>query len=195
MSLLLQVFLIIFPAALVLFVSWFVISKMMHRLSENEEKSTLLLKDTLDSMTKMEVLRNDAKNRAENQKILTPICLQANERLILFLERMRIDSIILRTNRPGMNILNMQASLVQSVREEFEHNLSQQLYVSNQVWKAICDSREEFVSLVNLAASQLPSESKGEDLAQKMMIFLADGSQKKLPKAILLLKEEMRQNY
>jgi len=195
MSLLLQVFLIIFPAALVLFVSWFVISKMMHRLSENEEKSTLLLKDTLDSMTKMEVLRNDAKNRAENQKILTPICLQANERLILFLERMRIDSIILRTNRPGMNILNMQASLVQSVREEFEHNLSQQLYVSNQVWKAICDSREEFVSLVNLAASQLPSESKGEDLAQKMMIFLADGSQKKLPEAILLLKEEMRQNY
>ena len=195
MSLLLQVFLIIFPAALVLFISWFVISKMMHRLSENEEKSTLLLKDSLDSMTKMEVLRNDAKNRAENQKILTPICLQANERLILFLERMRIDSIILRTNRPGMSILNMQASLVQSVREEFEHNLSQQLYVSNQVWKAICDSREEFVSLVNLAASQLPSESKGEDLAQKMMIFLADGGQKKLPKAILLLKEEMRQNY
>jgi len=66
--------------------------------------------------------------QGEEQKIILPLRLQACERIVLFLDRIALNNLIVRINRPEMTALQLQAALVSAIREEFEYNLSQQLY-------------------------------------------------------------------
>ena len=70
-------------------------------------------------------------------KIITPIRLQAYERLVLFIERISPESLVMRVHKPELSAMQMQTNLIQTIREEFEHNLSQQVYVSSQAWELV----------------------------------------------------------
>jgi hypothetical protein len=71
-----------------------------------------------------------------NQTLLTPIRLQAYERVVLFLERINPSSMVMRTNK-AVTASMFQAELLKTIRSEFEHNLSQQIYMSNKSWEAL----------------------------------------------------------
>ena len=74
----------------------------------------------------------------EKMKQFLPIQMQAYERLILFLERIHPERLVFRVNKPGMSARIMQAEILKLVRDEFDHNLAQQLYISNEAWVAVC---------------------------------------------------------
>lgn len=83
----------------------------------------------------MALIKNDQDKRKheiilQNQKTVTPIRLQAYERIILFLERISLESLIMRTNKKGISSKELQASMLNTIRSEFEHNLSQQIYLT-----------------------------------------------------------------
>jgi len=80
-------------------------------------------------------IRNDQDKRKheivlQNQKNVTPVRLQAYERVILFLERISLESLIMRTSKQGMTSKQIQTSMLNTIRAEFEHNLSQQVYIT-----------------------------------------------------------------
>lgn len=150
-----------------------------------------LLKMFLDK----EAEKTQVQMRLDVQKITLPVRLQAYERLILLLERIEPAGLVVRTNAPGMNATQLQSALVQSVRAEFEHNLSQQLYVSTKAWEMVRNAREETIKRINTAAMKLAPEATSADLASLILINDIDAEQPAVKGALDLLKSEARNNF
>jgi hypothetical protein len=86
--------------------------------------------------------------RSKSSKTVTPIRLQAYERVALFLERINPNSLVMRMHKPGMSARQLQSDLLQIVRAEFEHNMAQQIYMSPAAWKAIRAAKEETIKIL-----------------------------------------------
>src|SRR6185312_15907051 len=98
--------------------------------------------------------------KSENTKIILPLRLQAYERMCLFLERISLHNLVVRVNNPAYNSSALQHKLLSEIREEFNHNLSQQVYMSDQSWGMVKQSMEEVISIVNKSASVVPPEER-----------------------------------
>lgn len=163
----------IVPAAIVFFTAYFFIRKFF----DAEER------------------RRYYELKASNQKVALPIRLQAYERLTLLLERLSINSLILRTKKPGMTSAELQGALLSEIRVEFDHNLSQQLYITSHAWSMVVNAKEEIVKLINLSASKLPPNASSMDLSK--VIFEKSMSMDKSPiqLAIQYLKKEAQELF
>lgn len=128
---------------------------------------------------------NERKTQA--QKLLLPVRLQAYERLVLFLERIQPSGLVTRMIGQTDNAAHFQMLLVRTVREEFEHNLSQQLYVSDAAWQMVKAAREEVVQLINRSAVGLSGDAGAADLAREVIV----GRIVMIDEAIARLKEEI----
>ncbi|MBN1198054.1 MAG: hypothetical protein JXA23_01790 [Bacteroidales bacterium] len=117
--------------------------------------------------------------------------LQACERLILFLERIRPNSLILRVHTSDMTASQLQAALIRTIREEFEYNLSQQLYLSTNAWEQIRNAKEETITQVNAAASTLKEDGSARDLAAAILQLSLRQEWAPVSQAIEEIKQEM----
>jgi len=142
-----------------------------------------------------EAEKNQIQLRLDMQKLTIPVRLQAYERLILLLERIEPAGLVIRTNVPGMTASQLQTALVQTIRSEFEHNLSQQLYVSNSVWELLRHAREESIKRINSAAMQLAADATSADLASLILIQDIDSEKSAVKGALDLLKSEAQSNF
>jgi hypothetical protein len=106
--------------------------------------------------------------------------LQAYERLILLTDRIALPNLIQRLNQPGLEARDMQALLTQAIRQEFEHNITQQIYVSAESWEAVRNYKEQNLLIVNQVTSFLPPEASGVDLNKHLLDLLVQN-----PKASL----------
>ena len=116
-------------------------------------------------------LRNGSKYELKVQalKIIMPLKVQAYERFLLYLERVQLPQLVKRVYVPGIEKGQFHLQLLQNVREEFEHNLAQQLYVSNSTWNAVFNAKEELVNQINTTFEQLKDEEDVAILAQSLV--------------------------
>jgi hypothetical protein len=139
--------------------------------------------------------RDDQKRKQElflnNQKEITPIRLQAYERLIIFLERIHPESLIVRENVAGMSNQQLQQKLIAAIRTEFEHNLSQQVYVTAKLWKEIKAAKESILQLINSEGSQLLPDDSSLGLSKAVIESHMQIQNPQIEKTISLLKEEV----
>ena len=139
--------------------------------------------------------RDEQKRKQElflaNQKEITPIRLQAYERLIIFLERIHPESLIIRENVGGLNNQQLQQKLIAAIRTEFEHNLSQQVYVSPVLWVQIKNAKENILQLINSEASQLIPTDSSLGLSKSVIETHMQIQNSEIAKAIQQLKEEI----
>jgi|AntAceMinimDraft_17_1070374.scaffolds.fasta_scaffold05378_2 hypothetical protein len=126
---------------------------------------------------------------------ITAIRLQAYERVVLFLERISPNSLIFRTYQKDMTAKQFHVALIQTIREEFEHNLSQQIYISSKSWELIKKAKEEMTKLINEVASKLDDKAAGKDLSQT--ILQTTVKTEKLPNSIAIsyIKNEIQQSF
>jgi hypothetical protein len=122
----------------------------------------------ISSFLKNEIEKKRLAIFSDNQKITLPMRLQAYERLTLFAERMDVQNMITRFYTSNSTAQDMQLAMIQSIRTEYEYNLSQQIYVSNEVWKTITSAKEQEVAMINGIASQLPVGTPAKDLVQRL---------------------------
>lgn len=94
-------------------------------------------------------LKTKSETRIATAKMIVPLKIQACERLLLFLERSQLPVLVKRVYSPGVAKEAFHIALLQSVEDEFEHNMAQQLYVSNETWDAVCRTKEELVGQIN----------------------------------------------
>ena len=90
----------------------------------------------------------------------------------------------------------LQYAMVKNIREEFEHNLSQQIYVSSNAWNLIVQSKEEMMKTVNLIGTQLPPESSSGQLINALFQGIQNANTT-LPteQALEFLKAECRELF
>ena len=155
-------------------------NKSIKQFVENEQKKTLL------EIKKIQ--------ESETRKVVTPIQLQAYERLVLFLERMNPDNLVLRCYEPTMDSKLLKDVMVQNIRNEFEHNLSQQLYISNEAWALIKNAKEEMISTINAVFSKEEQNITPTGFAGKLFEQFA-GKKNPLELAQDILKEEIQRRF
>ena len=128
---------------------------------------------------------------ANNAKITTPIRVAAYERLTLFLERINPENMIVRVIQPGMTALELQRALLLTVRAEYEHNVSQQIYVSANAWKAIVDTKELITEIINKSAQTVNIDIKASDLGKKIIDVYSSQEKEPIQMAVEVLKSEI----
>lgn len=127
-----------------------------------------------------------------SQKEISPLRMRAYERLSLLLERTTPEHMLLELSLGEMTILQVQQHLMRTIRMEYDHNLSQQIYVSNQVWDAIIASRDQMVAFINTMAQQMPPESTALDYAKVLITAYTSNGQTANDQAMQLLRSEAR---
>jgi hypothetical protein len=95
-----------------------------------------------------------------------PLRLQAYERLVLLTDRIALHNLITRLPSGEMSVKQYQSVLVDQIRAECEHNITQQIYVEPASWDAVMKLREQNIFIVNQLASTLPADAKGIELAR-----------------------------
>ncbi|MFN4812724.1 MAG: hypothetical protein ACK46S_09485 [Bacteroidota bacterium] len=133
--------------------------------------------------------------RMQNQQTITPIRLQAYERMVLFLERISITQLVSRVHKSGMSARLLQSELVKTIRNEYDHNLSQQVYITQQTWNSIKTAKEETIRAINIASTKVSDDAAGLDLVN--VLFDLVTKVEKLPTDIALeqLKLEAKQTF
>lgn len=129
--------------------------------------------------------------KKESQPHVLPARLQAYERLIIFLERISPDNLVLRQAKAGESAANFRLRLIQSINEEFNHNIAQQLYVSNQAWTLIKAVKEQIIGIIENAYKDMNESSKGPDLGTQIMKDMMQRKENVCQIAIEFLKKEI----
>jgi hypothetical protein len=167
-----QIVLIILPAGIVFLTTYYLVKNF---LDHESRKKTLDLK-------------------LANQSVLTPIRLQAYERIVLFLERINPNSMVMRTNK-NTSAAIFQAEILKTIRTEFEHNLSQQIYMSNKSWENVVRAKEETIKLINVSSSKVSNEATGMELAQTIIAVSSHLSEMPTKSAIDAIKKEIGKEF
>jgi len=130
--------------------------------------------------------------RAEVLKQHLPLKFAAYERAILFLERISPEQLLTRILAADKPAEYYRLELVQAIREEFEHNLAQQLYIEAASWQALVQAKDEVITLVHHVASSLEKESEGRLLARKILESVQTQESGRIQTAIILLKRDIQ---
>jgi hypothetical protein len=118
---------------------------------------------------KLTVLGWQADMRKHQRDLLIPIRLQAHERCVLFLERISPQHLISRVDSSQKTVRQLQVQLISEIKAEYEHNLTQQLYVSEEAWAQLIRAKEETLAVIHRCAGKISPESGGVVLG-KMII-------------------------
>lgn len=142
------------------------------------------------------MIRNDQNNRRQelilqNSKTITPIRLQAYERIVLFLERISMESLLVRVSNPEMSARQLHTALLTTIRSEFEHNLSQQIYMSPQAWEVVKNARSNTIKIINSEAEKLPEKASGIELSKHLLTKVMDLDKEPTRVAIDFIKAEV----
>lgn len=150
----------------------------------------------LKSFFNNEMKKLEQQIRNESRKDTLPLRLQAYERLSVFLERISPVNLIPRTIQPGMNAQMLKQALVQAVRMEYEHNVSQQIYVSTNVWRTVSIVKDEIIKDINVLSASLPPDAPAKELSKRILEHYLE-SEHVLPtqQALDLLKVEVKKLF
>lgn len=136
-----------------------------------------------------------AAMRGENQKMITPLRLQAYERLILLMERTNLSDLITRTHKAGMSARMLHSELLKTIRNEFDHNIAQQLYVTNKSWDSLKTAKEETIKTINIAASHVSDTAPAMELVNVLFDIITKVDRLPTEIATDMLKMEARQLF
>jgi len=164
---------IIIPATLVLYAVYLTVR-------------TFILKE-------IELKRLEVRSRSIETTL--PARLQAYERMTLFLERIAPQNLLIRLNNPGFSARDFHKVVLDEIRNEYNHNVSQQVYMGEDVWSQIRNAKEDLVIVVNEAASTLAPEATSMDLSKKIFEMVMEKKVDLISYALTELKKEIQQTF
>lgn len=131
----------------------------------------------------------------KNIAITLPIRLQAYERMSLFLERIAPNNLIVRLNQPELSSREFHQMLLEDIRNEYNHNVSQQVYMSDEVWQEIKTAKEDLITAINATAGDLADDATSLDMAKKLFEYLMNKKIDPIDHALKSLKSEISKTY
>jgi hypothetical protein len=114
-----------------------------------------------------------------------PLQLQAYERLVLLCERISIPNLISRTNISQLSARDMQIILLENIKQEFEYNASQQIYVTPIAWESVRNLKDHSMLIINQVAGVLPVDAKASDLNRQLLDVVMNQQEQPLHLAVL----------
>ncbi|MFM8738972.1 MAG: hypothetical protein ACKOC0_02070 [Cytophagales bacterium] len=173
MNITLDLIKVIVPASLVLYAVYLMVRSFIQR--------------------EIELKKLDVRGRSVDT--ILPSRLQAYERMTLFLERISPQNLLIRLNNPAFSAKDFQKVLLDEIRSEYNHNASQQVYMSEEVWSQIKNAKEDLIILINEAASRLMPDAKSIDLSKKIFEMAMEKKVDLVSLALSELKKEIQQVF
>jgi hypothetical protein len=165
---------IILPAGAVFLAVYFLVK----RFFDNEEK------------------RREFELKKATIGMITPQRIQAYERIVIYLERINPNNLVIRINKHGFTSKQFHLELINALKSEYEHNISQQIFVSYNAWELVRTAKEEIIKLVNISATKVPHDASSNDLAM-MILNITANIDKKMPNEVALdfIKKEINRLF
>ena len=135
-------------------------------------------------MTELKKLRSEVNLKRPPTVDNSVLCLQAYERLTLFTNRVSLKNLINRLHSNQLSAEELQAGCIESIRSEYEHNLTQQNYVHPEIWKAVTNLKDQNIFIINQLAASLPSGSGAIELSTVILQY-ADSPNAELSPVVL----------
>lgn len=135
-----------------------------------------------------------AKGKEEHSQLLT-LRLQAHERMILFTDRLNPANLFIRLNEPGIPATVLQRVILNEIRSEYQHNVSQQLYIDAKSWTILCRLKEDTIAMINNAAALLAAEATGTDLSRLVLAHMAEMEQNPYELTLGMIKQDIHQLF
>lgn len=112
--------------------------------------------------------------KREELKQTLPLRLQAYERVVLFLERINPTNMLIRLHIPGMSARELHNLIISDIKAEYQHNISQQIYVSDGAWATVKQVKEDTISMMNSAFQSLPENTSSAEFSRAILNHLAN---------------------
>lgn len=112
-------------------------------------------------------------NKKVKDQIVLPLRLQAYERLMLLSERIDFADLVLRLKAPGTSSKELHSALLVAVQQEFEHNLTQQLYISSELWQVMLAAKNKTMDYLSIAANRVSDNASSEDFTDALFLLIS----------------------
>ena len=164
---------ILVPAALVLYAMYLTVKAFLNK---ELEKTRLEIKE-------------------KNIEVVLPVRLQAYERIVLFLERMSPNNLVTRLNQAEMTAKVFQQIMLREIRDEYNHNVSQQVYMSEEVWELVKNAKEDLIISINKASERMDEKNTSLDLAKQVFEEVIAKEVDPITLALHEIKDEIRSSF
>lgn len=136
-------------------------------------------------ITEFSGMKTSIKERAGINNETIKLRLQAYERLTLLAERIALNNLISRVPNAGLSAKQMQHALVEAIKTEYEYNISQQVYVSPEAWRAVHNLKEQNIYIINQLTITLPFQASAMDLNKQIIDYLMSNPKASLHTIVL----------
>ncbi|MCF8435092.1 MAG: hypothetical protein K9G37_11500, partial [Crocinitomicaceae bacterium] len=145
--------------------------------------------------TNKEVRIAQIELKKQRQEYFLPNRVEAYQRALLLMERIHPGSLVMRLHNAGLPAKALQAEFLKAIREEYDHNVAQQLFISPLAWQMVKDSKEETIKIINIAGNQMQATSTGIDLSSKIFEIVAEIGQLPTEITVEYLKKELQELF
>jgi hypothetical protein len=145
-----------------------------------------LLGQHLQTSERMMAMRNKAAKMEET----LPLRLQAYERLSLFCERIALPNLLLRLQEKGQTAGQLKVALYLAIQQEYEHNISQQVYMSAALWDIIKQARDNTMQAIDSVSDIIEPDLPARQLSRALLDQAAPSSNAALALALRAIKKE-----
>jgi len=155
-------------------------------------------------MTTIYFLRKDGEKEMRNlqielkkqrQEYFLPNRVEAYQRAVLLMERIHPNSLVMRLHNPGLPARAMQSELLKAIRDEYDHNVAQQIFIAPHIWEMVKNSKEETIKIINIAGNQMQATSMGMDLSAKIFEVVAEIGELPTDITVKVLKEDLQRLF
>lgn len=128
--------------------------------------------------------------QSQRQSGTMPLRMQAYERLSLFIERLSLPGLLMRTHNDEMSATTLRLTMLLNVQQEFEHNISQQVYVSDQLWRVIEATRDDLIEFITVVSEKVPKDAPSRQLRDALIGYQQQREQDPIAIAQMAIRKE-----
>lgn len=133
--------------------------------------------------------------KANQQSQSLPLRMQAYERLSLFCERINLASLLMRMNKEGLNAGQLHITMMMAIQTEYEHNITQQIYVSENLWKIIQVAKDDAINFLSLVAQEVGTTATAREYERVLLENIQKRGAAPTDAALLAIKKEASLNF
>lgn len=146
-----------------------------------------ILKGDIQRFFNLKTIELNKETRAH----ILPLRLQAHERLIIFVDRINPANLLVRLHQQGIDLATLQAGVLSEVRAEYQHNITQQLYVDPVTWGVVRKLKDDTIGMINNAVQGLPAGSNGIELSKAILQHMATIDENPYDLTLELIKKDI----
>jgi hypothetical protein len=146
-------------------------------------------------MVSKSLLTKELELKQKSLEITLPVRMQAFERMALLLERISTDNLLVRLNKQGMTAGVLHYAILEEVRNEFNHNVAQQVYINKELWSIIVTAKEDLITKVNATFQEIDPEATSLEYAKKLLELTMATDISPIDHALSSIKDEMSKYY